>query len=128
MLSRFALRLVAMHVVAATTAGVLGACSGGSGDGPQPFVCPNVDSSCPATPPSYKTEVQPILASRCYGCHGPGGVEYPSKDLSTYTGASRNDIVGQVSVCAMPPPDAGQLTLEERTTLLQWIECGKPNN
>jgi hypothetical protein len=90
-------------------------------------MCPS-PSADGGGPPSYQTDVQPILANRCYGCHGPGGIEVSSINLTTYHGVISNDVVAQLSECFMPPPDAGQPTPAERQTLFEWIACGEPNN
>jgi hypothetical protein len=130
---RFAVRWlsparVAGAVVLATA--LLG-CSGGS-EAPG-ATCPNEGNvTCPSAdggvPPSYQTDVQPIIASLCYGCHGPGGVEVSAVNLTTYHGVVTNDVFGQLSECLMPLEDAGQPTPAERETLFEWIACGEPNN
>jgi hypothetical protein len=131
-----ALGWLAAHAAGAVAlAAALLGCSGGSAA--PSAMCPNEGNlTCPsasdggAGPPSYKSDVQPIFASRCYGCHGPGGIEVASIDLTTYHDvvANTEDVVGQVGECMMPPPDAGQPTLAERQTLFEWIACGEPNN
>ena len=122
------LRLLLAHAAAGLALVGMVACSDSSGEPPPG--CPGAPSvTCPSMPPTYTADIQPLLQSRCYGCHGPGGIEQGSFDLTTYnrvTGA-RSDIATQVGQCIMPPPDAGQLTTQERTELFQWIECGSPN-
>jgi uncharacterized membrane protein len=127
---RFALRLLLAHALAALAVGVAVLACGPNSDAPAPpETCSSVaDVTCPASPPTYTADIQPIIASRCYGCHGPGGVETSSINLTTYQKVTENDLIGQVGECLMPPPDAGQLTTEERTTLFEWLECGKPQN
>jgi uncharacterized membrane protein len=125
--------LLARAVGAVALAALATACSsGGSSNDPTAQAsCPDLSAvTCPATPPSYKTDVQPILENRCYGCHGPGGVEVSSINLTDYDDVLRlrGDIVSQVTSCKMPPPDAGQPTVDERTTVDEWIECNAPNN
>jgi uncharacterized membrane protein len=109
------------------------ACSGGSsGADPAQASCPNAgDPPCPSPPPSYKADIQPIIEKHCYGCHGPGGVEVSSINLTTYAEVARrkSDINVQVTMCRMPQPDAGQLTLEEMTTFTEWLgPCSAPDN
>jgi hypothetical protein len=129
-----ALRLVLAHAVAAVAFGALaGACGGSSSDtGPAAVACPNLgELTCPSPPPSFKTQVQPIIESRCYGCHGPGGVEVASTNLTSYDQIvqKRGDILAQITSCKMPQADAGQLTVEELTTFVEWLgECSAPNN
>jgi uncharacterized membrane protein len=83
---------------------------------------------CPSPAPSYQSEVEPVLQARCLSCHSPGGVGTP--ELNSYGLVHNNDIevLAQLSACLMPPPDAGQLSSSERTTVLGWISCGAPNN
>jgi hypothetical protein len=123
---RFLGRLVATPVLVAWAASGL-ACSGSSaGQGPS---CPDLGTiECPDVAPSYKSDIQPILAVRCYPCHGPGGIEYPTVDLTSYRGVVGNLINLQVSQCMMPPPDAGQPTLDERIKIAEWAACSYPNN
>ncbi len=66
--------------------------------------------------------------SRCYPCHDVGGIGYSTQNLTSYKAIAQADIIGQVGECMMPPPDAGQPTIEERTVLFDWEYCGKPNN
>jgi hypothetical protein len=127
MVLRFAWRRLAAHVAgAAVVAGALSACSASSS--PDPAECTSVAATCPSPPPSYKTDVQPILESHCYSCHGPGGIEVSKVDLTSYQGVAENDLPGEISECLMPPSGNEQPTLEERTTLLDWVACGMPDN
>lgn len=96
-----------------------------------PTVCPrDLPGSCPTPPPSWGNEVQPIIESRCNGCHGEGGVERAVFDYSSYAGvyANRGPILNQVYACRMPPPDAAAPTADERRSLLAWLVCGAPND
>ena len=85
--------------------------------------------SCPSPPPSWKTDVQPIINSRCVPCHSPTGVEYVL-NYTTYQGvaAEKGTMTSQVLHCQMPLATAPQLTEAERQTLLTWFLCGYPNN
>lgn len=94
-------------------------------------MCPHdLPASCPTPPPSYARDIQPILATRCLGCHGDGGVAQSIHDYTTYAGvlANRSAILDQVYVCAMPPPNAGAPTTGERQKLLAWLVCGAPDD
>ena len=92
--------------------------------------CPTLTGGCPATPPSWQSDVQPLVLTYCTACHGKGGVEQPTFDATSYQGVlvARSEI-GTVTInCSMPPagwpaPDAAQ-----RQTLLSWVECGAPDN
>jgi hypothetical protein len=124
---------LAYLVVAATTSTILvgaAACSGPP-TGPDAASCPaETPSSCPSPAPRWSTDIQPLIARRCFPCHGPGGIEQPRYDYTTYQGVyvNRLDIQSRVNVCAMPPPDAGAPSAEERHRLLSWIICNAPNN
>ena len=110
------------------------ACGGGGGDpvGAPPS-CPTlvIPDACPSSPPSWKGEVQPLVAKYCYGCHGMGGVGQSKEDFSTYQGVKKAGptIASQVQQCLMPRPGAAQPTESERETLITWaLVCRAPNN
>jgi len=93
--------------------------------------CPqDLPASCPARVPSYQTDVEGIIASKCNGCHTDGGVGSSKFDFSTYASvyADRSSMLNQIYACRMPPPDAGALTPDERALLLAWFVCHAPNN
>ena len=86
-------------------------------------------TSCPSTPPSYKTNVAPLVQKYCLNCHIAGGEQ--SKDpLDTYQTLSHrsDDVKDEVGGCDMPPSDEVQPTAAERETILSWIACGTQNN
>lgn len=92
-------------------------------------MCTPVTAGCPSTPPSYASDIAPLIGSRCVVCHFPGTTIAPS-DLSTYDQVRRQGgtALGMVQSCLMPPPDAGVLGEAERTELVEWLRCGAPNN
>ena len=93
--------------------------------------CPNdLPSGCPAPAPSYRTEVAPLFQGRCFPCHGPGGVAQPKHDFTSYAVIhdQRSKILNQVYNCRMPPAQVPAPTMSERTTLLDWLVCGAPDN
>lgn len=121
----------ALVVVACVVAIGMAACTTSSGTPTVDASCPqDLPSGCTSAPPSYDAAIAPLIERRCLGCHGPGGVAYPQRDLSTYAQVykRRGTALGQVYGCVMPPLDAGQLTSEERAELLQWFVCDAPNN
>ncbi len=136
---RLSCLLVAHGAVAVFFAVVL-ACGGGGDDPSDVQSCPTLvlAETCPSSPPSWKTDVQPIVVKYCYGCHGPGGVEESTLNYSTYQGVVKNrvTIADQIRICpisvgnGMPPPDAGQQpTSAEREALYTWaLTCSAPNN
>jgi hypothetical protein len=96
-----------------------------------PAVCPNdLPDNCPTPTPSYATDVKGIIDDKCNGCHANGGVGQSTEDFSTYDRihSRRGPMLNQVYGCKMPPPDAGQLTADERAKLLGWLVCDAPNN
>lgn len=101
-----------------------------SSDGPIDggATCP-VSPDCPARGvPSYKTDIVPILAQSCIGCHGPDGAAgfYETSYAAVHSQAS--PILDQVAYCMMPPPNGTQLTAAQRVALTAWLECGAPDN
>jgi cytochrome c5 len=112
------LGLVALVLVACTSA-----------DPNDAAVCMQIEQGCPTTPPSYAGDVAPIVQARCVGCHFPGTTIAPS-DLSSYAQLRprAGTALGQVQSCNMPPPDAGVLSVDERTTFVEWLRCGAPND
>ncbi len=96
--------------------------------------------ACPATAPSYATEVQPILAKDCLPCHTPGQQPYAGFDLSSWSGANglRQIVEDQLYQCLMPNVRAGAtfaldggipvLSEADREAVMDWCACGAPNN
>jgi len=133
---RSAVRLVgpalAAVVTAAAAAASVASCSSSSAaPGPDDAGCPNdLPASCPSPTPSYQGGVSQILAAKCLTCHGAGGFAQSSRDLSSYDRiyTSRGVMLNQVYECLMPLADGGQLTPEERASLLGWLVCDAPNN
>lgn len=109
-------------------------CGGGgsSADPDGAAGCPNDLPECPdpSAAPSYQTEVAPIIEAECLACHGPGGTEQGSHDLSTYDSLypQRTDVLTQVYNCRMPPGGVAPLSPDDRQTLLTWLVCGAPDN
>jgi hypothetical protein len=91
--------------------------------------CPKEGVDCPTTAPSYISEVAPLLALRCNGCHAPDGeaADRPLTSRAQIRGIATT-VVSNVYACKMPPPPLPQLTDAERTILVGWIACGEPDN
>ena len=94
--------------------------------------CPDdlpTELDCPAAAPTYSAVVSRIVTERCGSCHFEGN-PYSSQVFVDYEGtyAARRTMLTQVYGCNMPPPDAPQLTAEERGALLKWFVCGAPQN
>jgi len=85
--------------------------------------------TCPSTPPSYQQTIAPIVNQRCVPCHHAGST-ITKFDFSSYAVlyANRGSVLNQVYACVMPPEDAGQLSVDERTELLTWLVCDAPDN
>jgi hypothetical protein len=101
-----------------------------SGDAPAqscPFVLPR---ACPATVPSFATDIAPLIARRCRpACHDPGGIsEVQALTTHAQVFSRRGTVLTQVLYCKMPPPGFPALPPEEGAQLLDWLICGSPNN
>ncbi len=91
--------------------------------------CPIIDASaCMKPAPSYAKDVAPVLDKDCNRtCHAPGVGPWPLTsygDVVAWSAPLELDLQG----CTMPPPDAGPISSHDRTTLLDWLACGTPNN
>jgi hypothetical protein len=117
---------LAVAVLLAVAMAVAAAC-GQSGP-----TCPTGDlpASCPASAPSYASDVTPIIQARCFPCHANGGVEGSRHNFQTYAGVfnERGPILDEIYACIMPPPGAPTLSNAERLTFMTWLVCGAPNN
>ncbi|HEV8548770.1 MAG TPA: hypothetical protein VGQ57_07080 [Polyangiaceae bacterium] len=91
--------------------------------------CPAGLPDCPTSAPSYQDVVEPIILSRCLGCHYQGN-HNSSQVLETYeqVHASVSLVEKEVYRCEMPPSGEPSLNEDERAALLQWLVCGGPNN
>ncbi|MEM9668582.1 MAG: redoxin domain-containing protein [Pseudomonadota bacterium] len=85
---------------------------------------------------SYTDDVAPILASNCVSCHQEGGIgPWSMDDFETVKGFAPM-IREVIRTKRMPPwsadPEIGnfhtarELTVEQRQTLVRWIEAGAP--
>jgi hypothetical protein len=103
---------------------------------PQEPTCQN-----PKSPPSYKADVAPIIMSRCSPCHFPGGLAAAVYNFSLYDNVDNagTAILNELAACSMPPihgyPEFGiqpdtvpGISSAQVATLVEWIECGAPNN
>ncbi|MFM2142361.1 MAG: hypothetical protein RLZZ476_905, partial [Verrucomicrobiota bacterium] len=79
----------------------------------------------------FTRDVRPILASKCYACHGPDEesreadlrLDMPAKDFDTKTFLHR--IITADPDDVMPPPKSPKpLTAAEKDVLRQWIASG----
>ena len=98
--------------------------------------------SCAAPAPSFKREIQPILAEHCLKCHGEatrkadldlrspatmakGGVSGPAIER----GASRKSLLyEQISMHVMPPGKAAKLSAVQIGLFARWIDAGAPSD
>jgi hypothetical protein len=113
-------------VSVASIALVASACSQASSSA-QPSCPGGEDPVCPATPPSYTTDIAPIVQADCLQCHSPGGVE-SSQRLDSYQALYdlRLTAEGQLKGCLMPNDGGPTMTAQDRATFLAWIACGAP--
>lgn len=74
---------------------------------------------------TYTSDIQPLLATNCVGCHNDGfsagGIR-----LDTYAQASANANAanGEIQSGGMPP--GGPLSAEDKALFQQWLDDGKP--
>ncbi|MEO6951039.1 MAG: hypothetical protein ABI321_04425 [Polyangia bacterium] len=95
------------------------------------MMCPSDSTSCAGAAPSYASDVAPLIESNCSGCHMAGG-SAADRPLTSYDALFKlkGSAFTAVYGCVMPPADdaVDQLTPDQRTTLIQWLACGAPNN
>lgn len=80
-------------------------------------------------PLDFKRDVQPILKSHCYGCHGPkkqkSDIRFDTLSTNLLKDAPAaetwHDALHAVSIGEMPPDDEPELSTKERTILTDWI-------
>jgi hypothetical protein len=109
-------------------------CGLGDGKGDMPGgagvvpACPS--PTPPATTPTYKKDVQPLLAKRCTGCHAADGEEAdrPFTSHDDIAGSIGLTMANYVEGCRMPPPPLPQLTAAEQSILIAYIEAGAPDD
>ncbi|SVD68117.1 uncharacterized protein METZ01_LOCUS420971, partial [marine metagenome] len=77
---------------------------------------------------TFRKEVEPILAKRCFGCHGPekqkGKIRLDQLDPDLMKGKSAetwHDALNMLNRGEMPPEDEAQPTVEERRKLVGWL-------
>jgi hypothetical protein len=117
--------------------GVVAACSTGTtggSDGGGASDCSELSTTCPGTPPSWQTDVEPLIATYCLTCHSDGGVAPATFDYTSYAGVYKNraEMLSQVYDCVMPlidaSPAAAQPSAADRQTIVSWLVCGAPDN
>lgn len=77
--------------------------------------------------PSWDSDIQSIMESRCINCHKPGK---SLPDLSTFakSKAKGSSIVSSINGGDMPPTDSSQLTSAEKTAIKNWVTAGAPQS
>jgi hypothetical protein len=102
--------------------------------------CPATPTTCPSPAPSYKSDVEPLIAEYCYQCHstaagvGFNGGKYDWTQLSNLqsNGTSIADEITATNMCNMPyvPDNPTSLpSAADRTTIAEWAgPCMAPNN
>jgi hypothetical protein len=128
-------RLVLALLACSAMLGVVAACSTGTTGGPgSDAACSGLSTTCPATPPSWQNDVQPLIGTYCLTCHSDGGVAPSKFDYTSYAGVYENraEMLTQVYQCQMPlvdaSPPAEQPSAAERQTIVSWLVCGAPEN
>ncbi|SVB89029.1 uncharacterized protein METZ01_LOCUS241883, partial [marine metagenome] len=76
----------------------------------------------------FERSVKPILAKRCFGCHGPekqkGKLRLDQLDPDMINGNAAetwHDALNNLNLGEMPPEDEPQLSIEERRKLVGWL-------
>jgi len=90
-------------------------------------------------PPSYSTDIAPILSKHCVQCHHDGGIgPWAMTDHTMVRGWSR--MMKEVLLTHRMPPgqldphvgrpvaDAAGLSVDELQTLVHWIDAGAPSD
>ncbi len=92
---------------------------------------------------SFNAQIRPLLADRCFSCHGPDAehreaelrldLEPAAKKSGTIVPGhpEQSELIARINSAdpelVMPPPDSGRsMTAEERRLLEQWIALGAP--
>ena len=84
-------------------------------------------TTCEGPAPSLARDVRPILERRCFSCHAGDGIAADEHNWSQFSTlhAQREQVLDQISACAMPPRGAPTtLADDEAATLAKWIVCG----
>lgn len=96
---------------------------------------PTIEEGQPLT---FESAIGPILDSRCGDCHGTDGVN--GLDLTSYAGVIAGGESGPaivpsdpgasllVEIQSAPSPHFAQLTEQELSTVIDWIEAGAPES
>jgi cytochrome c553 len=100
-----------------------------------------VPVACPSVVPSFQGQVEPIVEANCARCHQPAGTpgvepQYtrdPPLDDYAHIQAAAGDSLSWLNDCGMPPVDNPMypwfpMSPEERDVLVNWINCGAPDN
>ncbi|MFM8984549.1 MAG: DUF1553 domain-containing protein, partial [Planctomycetia bacterium] len=97
-----------------------------------------------AAPPGFNADVRPILADKCFRCHGPDSgsrqaglrLDRRADTVAVHDGRAavvpgdpaastvHERIVSDDPDVRMPPPDAAPLTAAERGVITAWIAAG----
>lgn len=87
-------------------------------------VVPASTTECATLATSFKTDIQPILNSKCgsAGCH---------PNYTTYSGVSRIANNGELKyevITTRKMPPTGNLSSSQLQLISCWLEAGAPNN
>jgi uncharacterized membrane protein len=102
------------------TSMLFAACTGGASS-------TGIDTSSLECPPestlTYETYGQLVIEDNCLACHA--GKENPRLDTVEQIRANKGAILRE-AVATTAMPDSGDMTLEERQALGEWLACGAP--
>jgi len=78
---------------------------------------------------SYASFVQPLLQTRCAGCHAPGRSAAAIWTFSGYTSVTANaDRIKDAVLVKKSMPLGGTLSANDLQSLQVWFDQGTPNN
>lgn len=83
----------------------------------------------PGTTISYASFVQPLLQSKCAGCHAPGRSAAAFWTFNGYTSVNANaDRIKNAVLVKKTMPPGGVITAAELQSLQTWFDQGTLNN
>jgi len=93
---------------------------------PKESSCHHATPPCAGLPPTYATDVRPILERRCFKCHAGEGVAADEHDFSYVETlrAQKHALASEIGACAMPPSSELPVPDAEAEVLLRWVACG----
>lgn len=101
----------------------IASCTSDKGEAPKPIV-----ALTPCELVSYNTDISPIMATNCIGCHSSSFTGY---DLTNYTGVKQKVDNGSLRLRVLETRDMPGycvLPADDLQKIECWINNGAPNN